>query len=253
MGKIYLQLDYSNSEMYEYSKTEKEGFEPHTSSTGNVTYRKHYPKGVFGELLNVGIRESDYGDKLQVSLRHNGDYVHMQFGLYDQKGNIDNRYAESLIRFIPSLAKGVAYRFFPYAISAEDQKKQDEERGNEVRSKYYPMYGVSVKTADLDSEQAIAKVEPALNYSGEGDNVIPKVTWSMNRAKKNIQDPVELAAKNDYLLDKLMEAAEGHLAYEGTNSDTPVEQNAKPSMKIPTATPAEAFEEEEEDNDDLPF
>ena len=252
MGKVYLQLDYSNSEMYEYSKTEKEGFEAHTSSTGNTTYRKHYPKGVFGELLNIGIKETDFGDKLQVSLKHNDDFVHMQFSLYDQKGNVDNRYAEDLIRYVGNLKKGGAYRFYPYKLSADDQRKSDEERGAEVRSRYYDRYGVSVKTADLGNEVALEKVEPALMYGGDGDNAIPKVTWSMNRAKKNVQNPVELAKKNEFLLDKLMQAVEGHLAYEANASEqAPVQQNAKPSKKVPTATPQEAFDIQDED--DLPF
>lgn len=250
MAKIYLQLDYSNSEMYEYSKTEKEGYVPYTSSTGNTTYRKHYPKGVYGTLLNVGVRESNYGDNLQVSLKNGEDFVHLQFGLYDQKGNIENRYAESLIRYIPNMKKGEGYRIFPYKISAEDQKKQDVEQGNEVRGKYYDLTGVSVKYADVEAETVSDKVEPALLYAGSGGDVIPRVEWKENRAGKKMPDPVALAQKNDFLLDKLMEAVEGHLAYEQGG----VQSNAKPQApKI--ATPQEAFEATEivEEDDDLPF
>ena len=51
MATRYLQLDWKSSNLYEYSKTEKEDFKEETSSKGNVSYRKYENKGITGEFI----------------------------------------------------------------------------------------------------------------------------------------------------------------------------------------------------------
>lgn len=242
MSKIYLQLDYNDGKMYQSSNEEKEGFEPFTNSKGRQTYRKYFDKGVFGKLSHAEVRETDYGDRLQIVLQHKGDDAVMQFSLYDASGNVDNRYAESIIRLIPGLKKGEAYRFYPYKMTKEFLEASDVQAGRPKRDKYYDNQGVSVKTADLDSETALDKVEPVLMYSGEGDNVIPRVEWKMNRAKKNVPDPVQLAQKNEFLLGHLMDAIDGPLAFGAANSTPATATSSNESV------PANL-----EEDDDLPF
>ena len=247
MSKIYLQLDYSNSQMYQYSKTNKEGFEKYESSTGNVSYRKHYPKGVFGELLNVSVRDTDFGQKLQISLKNANDFLHLQFSLYDSKDNVDSQYAESIIRFLPNLKKGESYRFFPYKITAEDQKAQDAKEGKDVSGKYYDNTGMSIKTANLETEEALEKVEPAIPYTGKG--AIPKLEWKMNAAGKNKPSATSLEAKNEFLLKALMEAVDGHLAYKESGAT----QQESDKNDLPKPSAKEAFDAPEEEDDSLPF
>lgn len=236
MSKIYLQVEGKTGRVYEYSKTAKEGFEEHTSSNSNVSYRKYYNKGVFGTLLNVGVRESKIGEQLIVSLKNGNDFVNLQFALYDQNGNIENRYAESLIRFLPVLKKGEGYRFYPYAIEPEGDEK-------------YPRYGVSVvSSANPENEEVGEKVEPYLTYSKEPskDTDIPKAKWKMVAGKnKMIADD-----KNEFLYNHLKSAVDGHLAYEGSSNTS--QTTSKPSNDLPKPSAEEAFPPNEEE-DDLPF
>lgn len=44
----YLQINYSDGNIFRYSKDEQEGYEPHTNTKGVVSYRKIYKK-VFTE------------------------------------------------------------------------------------------------------------------------------------------------------------------------------------------------------------
>ena len=58
----YLQLDYGKKMMYIYSKDEKEGYEPHTSSTGIKSYRK-YVNAVSGKITGAYFRYSKLGGR----------------------------------------------------------------------------------------------------------------------------------------------------------------------------------------------
>lgn len=240
----YLQIEGKSGRVFEYSKTEKEGFEKYESSTGNVSYRKYYNKGVFGTLLNVSIRDSKIGEQLQVSVKNGDDYVNLQFPLYTEKGNIDNRYAESLIRFLPNLEKGKGYRFYPYSIENEDTG--------------FNNYGISViESPNPEAEEKGEKVEPYLEYSKEpkGEKQIPNLEWK-KVAGKNKPSAVSLEAKDEFLYGYLKQAVDGHLKYEGgSSSSSNSSSNTTKSNSEGTTSQNEApvTGGDEDEYDDLPF
>lgn len=232
---IYLQLEGKTGKIYEYSKEEKEGFDKHESTKGNVSYRKYYKKGLYGTLQNVSIRDSKIGEQVQVTVKNGNEYLNLQFPLYTQSANVDNRYAESLIRFLPNLKKGVEYRFYPYAMEVEDSK--------------YMRYGISVAIATSVSEETVGdKVEPALSYAKEpkGESEIPNLVWKQV-AGKNRPTAVSQEAKDEFLYNHLKNAVEGHLAYSGSTSTSTPTQVEEPKKEVKNTTV------DTDEFDDLPF
>lgn len=236
MATKYLQIEGRTGEIFEYSKEEKEGFKKHVSSTGKESYRKVYDKGLYGTLQNVSIRESDWGERIQVTVKNGEDYINLQIPLYTQTGNIEGRYAESIIRFLPQLQKGQGYRFYAYAL---DQKDSD-----------YKTYGISViESPNPEAEEKGPKVQPYLTYSKNPKTAteIPNLEWKVI-AGKNKPTASSLENKDEFLYSYLKEAVDGYLAYDG-NQSTPL-----PTTE-PQQTKAENKETEvtDDDLDDLPF
>lgn len=56
----FLQVDYGKKRLYIYSPTPKEGYEEHTSSKGDVTYRM-YARYVSGDIVNSYFRDGRFG------------------------------------------------------------------------------------------------------------------------------------------------------------------------------------------------
>lgn len=245
MAATYLQLEGKTGRIYQYSKTQKEGFDEHESSTGNVTYRKYFNTGLYGILQNVSIRDSKIGEQVQISVKNGSEYINLQFPLYTQSGNIDNRYTESLIRFLPNLKKGQGYRFYPYAMEQEDSS--------------YMKYGMSVITSpNPEAEEKGEKVEAFLQYNkeGVGENVIPNLVWKEIAGKKK-PSAVSLESKDEFLYNHLKSAVDGHLAYEKNSSsssnDSPKTDNSNSTSANQTESPKEDMDDSGDDYDDLPF
>lgn len=243
MATTYLQIEGKTGSVFEYSKEESSGYEKHTSINGNVSYRRYLKKGLYGTLQNISVRDSVIGQQIQISVKNDeGEYEVLQLPLYNQTGNIDNRYAESLIRFLPILKAGQNYRFYPYAI-------EDNKTG-------YTTYGVSVREViDLENQKVGEKVEPHLTYPKKDAELketdIPRLEWK-EIAGKNKPSAVSLEQKDEFLYKHLKQAVDGHLAFEGNvSSDNTTESNAKVETKVETKV--EAKVEEDDDLDDLPF
>lgn len=239
----YLQLEGKTGRIYEYSKTEKEGFEKYESSKGNVSFRRYLNTGLYGVLQNVSVRDSKIGKQIEVAVKNDGDFHKLQLPLYSQSGDIENRYAESLIRFLPNLKKGQGYRFYPYAIDQEDSD--------------YKMYGVSViESPNPEAEEKGAKIEPHLTYSKEPskDTDIPNLEWKEIAGKKK-PSAVSLEKKNEFLYEYLTKATDGHLAYDGqtqSSNQSQSQNDSKPESKVDTEVPVTGGDEDD-DYDDLPF
>lgn len=157
MEKHYLDLDFKTMTFYEYSNSPKDGFEEHKTSTGTVSYRKFYSKGVYGLLQSISVVKKKNGMMIMsIRVLNNQDIYLMSIPLYDQKGNFDNRIIEPLITLLPNMKKEGAYRFFPWAMESSTSKRKD--------GKPRMMYGMSVKHANLDTETVIegdeGKVKP---------------------------------------------------------------------------------------------
>lgn len=58
----YLQLDYGKKSLFIYSKEAAEGYEKHTSTKGNVSYRR-YVTAVSGHVTGAFFRENNFGGK----------------------------------------------------------------------------------------------------------------------------------------------------------------------------------------------
>lgn len=232
MTKNYLQLEFGSGLFFEYSKDEKQGYDKHTSTKGNVSYRKYYKEGITGILESASIYEGKFGNQISLNIKSGDDVYYVPVDIADQKGNVDT-YAESLIKFLPNLSKGDSITLRAYNFTPEGEK--------------YAKIGVSITK---DGE----KVKPALtnaytNKEGvavEGD--IPALVWKKDALGKNKPSAVSLEAKNEFLLEALKKETERLKWVSGQVSE---QRNEAPV--IPPAKPEEVPAPSQESHDDLPF
>ena len=236
---IYLQIDYSSGNIFRYSKTEQEGYEPHTNTKGVVSYRQIFKKGLYGKLKGVSLRDSDFGKEISLAVENiTGEMNYLNMPLFDAKKNLAS-YAESLITVLPELKVGTPYRFYAYNIKEEGKK--------------YSNAGISVLVADLQAETVNKEDKlKKLSYTYTKDGVevkgdIPPILWEEDFDGSRTMNA---KAKNKYLYDVLM----ANVSESSTSNTT---QEAKPKNAVPTATPQEAFppagEVSREGYNELPF
>lgn len=197
MARHYLSIEFSTGRAYENSKEEKEGFEKHESTKGNVSYRKYYPKGIYGFLHSVETIKGNFGEQISVVLQKGDETFYLNIPVFSQSQDIDD-FAASFIQVLPNLKKDGQYRVFPYSIEPTDGGK-------------YTNRGVSVKTADVMQEVALDKVEKAYNYTRKGEapiaTDIPKLEW-VEKFGKNTISAVSKEKKVDFLFGKLIEGCQ---------------------------------------------
>jgi hypothetical protein len=271
---VYLELEMSTGKMYQYSKTEQEGYvkvvgqNPQTKKEA-VSYRKYYENGIVGDLKGLSVRETDHGKKLSVVLWNEVDdkMYFMSFPLFDQKKSISS-FATSIIRYSPALELNTTYRFFPYVI-------EDEYKGKPQKK-----YGVSIKWGRV-SDGAVDDVNkiPMLTMERTktledgtkevipGD--VPRTEW-----EEDITGGVtaNTKKKDKYLWDtlnaNLKEFTGGGSTKKTFNSKDPSDvqaeapkQEEKKAESTPAVKPNPDFDTkpekvtvaDEEDEDDLPF
>lgn len=231
MSKQYLQLDFTSGNFFEYSGTEKEGHEKHTSTKGNVSYRKWYKDGVTGVLDSVSIRDDKFGQQISMTLKNGEDTYYVPVELSDQRGNVAT-YAESLIKLLPNLNKGDNLTIRGYNFTPEGER--------------YAKIGISIK---VGGEKIKGGLTNAYYKNGElvaGD--IPAIEWKQNALGKNKPTAVSLEAKDEFLL-AVLKAQTERLKWESSGGATQTPQQ--------TATPQQAFDTTKsfipDDNSDLPF
>jgi len=246
INKNYLQLEFGSGLFFIYSKEEKQGFEKHTSSKGNVSYRKYYKEGVSGVLESVSIYDGSFGKQISMNIKNGEDVYYVPIDIADQRGNVDN-YAESLIKVLPKLNKGDNLTVRAYNFIPEGSK--------------YSQIGVSISV----NGEKLKGLTNAYYKDGnfvEGD--IPAITWKEDALGKKKPSAASMEAKDDYLLAVLKEHTERLKWVQGENNTTAEDphvgttpRNPKPSGKqIPTMSPNDAFEPVanlSEKHDDLPF
>lgn len=234
MSSKFLNVQFSDGRIYEASKEPKDGYEEFTSTKGNVSYRKYYPKGVYGTLTAIEKRDSPIGEQIQLTLKDkNNDYNNIQFALYDTQGLIDNRFAENLIRTLPNMKIGEDYRIFPYVTQP-------------TRDYKYGSSGVSVTKANIQEETVNKedKVELAYRYLKKDEEVkegqdVPKLVFKEQRGK-NRPTAASLEEKTNFLYDVLMKFAT-------TSENKPKEEPA------PKADETKSFVAPKPEDNDLPF
>lgn len=229
--KNYLQLEFGSGKFFEYSQNEKEGYEKHTSSKGNISYRKYQKDGVTGILESVSIYEGKFGNQISMNIKNGEDVYYVPVDVADQKGNVDT-YAESLIKVLPKLNKGDNVTVSGYNFTPDGEK--------------YPKIGISVK---VGGEKIKGLTNSYVDKEGkvvEGD--IPGLSWKKDALGKNKPTAVSLEAKNDYLLEVLKKETNRLKWVQGetTATSTQAEEIGAPRPK--TATNVSNSEP-----DDLPF
>ena len=239
MTKNYLQLEFSTGLFFKYSKNEEQGYEKHVSTKGNTPYRKYYKEGITGVLESVSIYEGSFGNQISLNIKNGNDVYYVPVDIADQKGNVGT-YAESLIKFLPQLEKGMNIAVRGYNFIPEGDK--------------YAKIGISVS---VDGQKLKANMSNAY-FNKEGVLVpgdIPAVAWKKDALGKNKPTAVSLEAKNDFLLEVLKRETERLKWVQGENSSAPPTET--PKNAVPTATPAQAFEPATNVNstpmDELPF
>ena len=238
MDKIYLQLEFGSGKFYSYSKEEKEGFEKHTSSKGNVSYRKYYDR-IEGTLDGVAVVKTKFGEVLDFRFINNDVLIHCPYQLYDQKGHIST-FGEASIKFLPELKKGEKYTMSPYNFLPEGET--------------YSKVGVSFK------DENGVKIVPSLRNSFYKDGKlfkgdIPAVKLAEKRGK-NMPDLVSLEEKTYYLYNVIQENLDKLKSSEvSRNISIPGNENRRPTV-IQEPVKEEAQKTKlvvEEDDDELPF
>ena len=239
MTKNYLQLEFSTGLFFKYSKNEEQGYEKHVSTKGNTSYRKYFKDGITGVLESASVYEGSFGNQISLNIKNGNDVYYVPVDIADQKGNVDT-YAESLIKFLPQLEKGMNIAVRGYNFTPEGDK--------------YAKIGISVS---VDGQKLKANMSNAY-FNKEGVLVpgdIPAVAWKKDALGKNKPTAVSLEAKNDFLLEVLKRETERLKWVQGENSSAPPTET--PKNAVPTATPAQAFEPATNVNvkpmDELPF
>ena len=239
MTKNYLQLEFSTGLFFKYSKNEEQGYEKHVSTKGNTSYRKYFKDGITGVLESASVYEGSFGNQISLNVKNGNDVYYVPVDIADQKGNVDT-YAESLIKFLPQLEKGMNITVRGYNFTPEGDR--------------YAKIGISVS---VDGQKLKANMSNAY-FNKEGVLVpgdIPAVAWKKDALGKNKPTAVSLEAKNDFLLEVLKRETERLKWVQGENSSAPATE--APKNTVPTATPAQAFEPATNVNvkpmDELPF
>ena len=231
MSKVFLKVEGSTGKMFETIKEEKEGYEKYTSSTGKVSYRKHF-KDITGELLNTEIRDTDWGQRFGLTLKNGDTTFKLEFNIYSQDGNVENRYMESVIKLLPLLNKGETYTMSAYNFIPEGEK--------------YAKFGVSIKKGTEKLKSSLTNSY----YNKEGELVpgdIPAIKW-VEKLGKRKPSAVSLEQKDEYLLEVLTKNNERLKWTSGESTSQPAEQKAKEEVPQKAAAMAATIED-----DDLPF
>ena len=240
LSKNYLQLEFGSGHFFDYSKEEKDGYVKHTSTKGNVSYRKYYKEGVSGVLESVSIYDGKFGQQISITIKEGDEIYYLPVDIYDQSKQVDNTYAESLIKLLPLLEKGQNVTITGYNFKPEDSK--------------YSKIGMSIK---VSGEKLKSEITNSYYKDGElvpGD--VPAIVWVEKLGKKK-PSAASIEAKDEYLL-SILEAEEQRLTWK--NSDNQTSSNEAPKEQAPKQEPKKSEPEapamppsNSEDDDDLPF
>lgn len=223
LEKNYLQLEFGSGIFFDYSKEEKLGYDKHTSSKGNVSYRKYYKDGVSGVLESVSIYEGKFGNQVSMNIKDGDNVYYVPVDIADQKGSVDT-YAESLTKFLPQLEKGQQIAVRGYNFTPEGDK--------------YAKIGISITVDGVKLKSVMTNAY----YNKEGilvDGNIPALVWKKDALGKNKPSAVSLEAKNDYLLEVIKEQTDRLKWVQGEAQTQPVTKSAEQAFEPATNVKSE--------------
>lgn len=209
MASNYLQVAYSEGKFFEYSKTQKEGFNEHKNKEGiQKGFRKYYDS-IEGTLESIRVEANQYltgnPEEIQISFKDvNGDYTVVTMMLLDMNKDYST-FAESFLVHLPNLEKGVVYTVTPYNF------KNDKDR---------TVAGLSFKNGDTKVARLIQSAVYKDGTVKEGD--IPAVKWTVNkRTNKAEADSEDKFFYLKEVLEKGLEKYKFTKAPESSISKTP--------------------------------
>lgn len=238
LSKNYLQLEFSSGHFFDYSKEEKDGYLKHTSTKGNVSYRKYYKDGVSGILESVSVYDGKFGQQISITIKNEDEIYYVPVDIYDQSKQVDNTYAESLIKLLPLLEKGQNITVSGYNFKPEDSK--------------YSKIGISIK---VSGEKLKSEITNSYYKNGElvpGD--IPAIVWVEKLGKKK-PSAASIEAKDEYLL-SILEREEQRLTWKNSDNQSSSNETRKEQAPKQEQTKSESQEvplSNSDDDDDLPF
>lgn len=246
----YLQINFRDGKLFQYSANKKEGFEEHFNKEGvQKGYRKYY-SFITGELLSIRERENNKMNnrkELNVTFKVDDDIYVVVFNVFNQKKSFDT-FLESFITQMPFLKKGETYTLKCYNFKNES--------GNEI-------IGTTLTEGGVDGEKVERLRQRYKRKDGTvTEGVIPEVHWSQKRGSWVLDND----AQQDYLFNVYEQALEelaGELKFD-TNAIKPSKSvSTEKTTKEDTMTPVKEeikahYEEvheiiEEDDDDELPF
>lgn len=240
----YLQVDYSTGKLYEYSKEVKQGFEVQEVNGEVKGFRRYLDYGLTAIYKGVELRQSPIGDQLSLKFQEGIDWVQISVNAYTQRDSFTD-FAESVIRVLPALVMGQAYRVYPYVMETEAG---------------YTNRGVSFRENDKDGE----KVKPVLYYQKAGEtsddpNAIPPLVWK-EKLGKNKPTATSIEEQTDFFYRHLTEAialtSDGTPANSGNGTPTYGGNGTSAKKEAPATTFPTTENKSGGDpfaDDDLPF
>lgn len=242
----YLQVNFRDGKLYQYSANKKEGFEEHFNKEGvQKGYRKYF-SFITGELLSIRERENNKMNnrkELNVTFKVDEDIYVVVFNVLNQKKSFET-FVESFITQTPFLNKGETYTLKCYNFKNEEG---------------YQVIGTTLTKGGVDGEkverlaQRFKKKDGALT-----EGVVPEVHWTKKRGEWFLDND----AQQEYLFtiyEKALKDLEGELTI-SSNAITP--KNTK-TTETPSANDqglmteegetSPALEDSGDDEDELPF
>jgi hypothetical protein len=251
----YLTINRTTGEVYEKSKTPKDGFVKHVytdkaSGEEKANYHKYYKENIEGELVDVRYTPSDYGDTVSFTLQ-DGEEQYIFQTPFESSGKFPDvdEFAYDLICKINNLEKGTVYKVSPYVYTPEpaEGKKERTYRGITFwkdDTKIEKDLTISYYSALKDKDGKIEKDKDGNIKTELVEGDIPAVEWSQDKRGKWKMDASE---KIDYLY----ETFNNYCTLEfGNEENTPQEETQKPQSQSKTV---ENTVSEDDVDDTLPF
>lgn len=240
MDKHYLTVSYDGT-VFEYSGTEKEGFEKFENTKGKISYRKYYTGGITGTLKWTEVIKNPHlnnREEIRVVLEEDNIRYYLTFPVIGTNKSVDDM-ATSLITFLPGLELGSVYKVFPWCIKKGDIINNEEAKRT--------LSGVSFRQGET---KLVAKLTKEKRYADgtfvEGD--VPALVYAMKMGK-NQPTAASIEARDEFLYNTLIKEID-RLKFPSSNQETKTNQT---NVIEPVKEKVQEVFEVEEDNDDLPF